>query len=100
MNDSQAETKIKEILFNNLPTEGYRVFMFGSRAEGKNRRWSDFDIGILGEQEIKVQILHKIESEFEESDIPYKVDVVDFSKVSDNFKKVALTNIKEWKIKK
>ena len=100
MNDIQSEVKIKEILFNNIPAKKYRVFMFGSRVKGKNRKFSDFDIGILGEQEVKLQVLNRIEEELEESDIPYKVDIVDFKKVSEKFRRVALANTKKWIAKK
>jgi len=37
--------------------------------------------------------LAEIESAFEESDIPYKIEVVDFSLVSERFKKIALQKI-------
>jgi len=36
-----------------------------------------------------------IDEAFEESDLPFKVDIVDFSLVSDKFRKTALSKIKE-----
>jgi len=39
-------------------------------------------------------ILAEIEEALEESDIPYKADIVDFSLVSSDFKKVALLELK------
>ncbi len=69
-----------------------RVFMFGSRATGKNRRWSDVDIGISGNQKIAGSKLVEIESDLSESDIPYLVEIVNFQSVSTEFAKVALSS--------
>lgn len=52
-------------------------------------------MGIWGKKPVPWHILAEIEEVFEESDLPYKVDVVDFSLVSSNFKKVALSKIKK-----
>lgn len=93
-----AEKKIKETIFKHFSPAEYEVFLFGSRAKGNNRKWSDYDIGILGKTKTKIPygILTKVESELEESDIPYKVDIVDFTQISDRFKSVALKNKKIW----
>ncbi len=91
-----AEEKIKETLFKYFSPNEYEVFLFGSRAMGNNRKWSDYDIGILGKSKIPTQILTKVEGELEDSDIPYKVGIVDFTQVSDKFKRVALKNRKLW----
>ncbi len=92
----QAEEKIKETIFKYFPPEEYEVFLFGSRAAGNNRKWSDYDIGILGKGKIPYQILTKAENELEDSDIPYRVDIIDFTQVSDKFKSIALTSKKPW----
>lgn len=70
----------------------YQVFLFGSRAEGKNRQWSDADIGILGQQKVPNDKLVEIESVLSESDIPYLVDIVDFKSVTPEFAKIALSS--------
>ncbi len=77
---------IKDIIFKYLPADKYNVFLFGSRASESHRKWSDFDIGVKGDSKIPQITLSKIEGELEESDIPYKVDVVDFSRVSGKFR--------------
>lgn len=69
-----------------------KVFIFGSRATGTNRQWSDADIGIMGNQKISGSKLVEIESELSESDIPYLIDVVDFQSVTPDFAKVALSS--------
>ena len=91
-----AKKKIKNIILNNLPSGEFKVFLFGSRAIGNNSKWSDYDIGISGKRKLPISILAKIYNELEESDIPYKVDLVDFSNVSDKFKKSAMSKINPW----
>lgn len=73
-----------------VPDEKYRAFIFGSRATNTNRRYSDIDLGIAGPVPLPSKQYIQIKDAFEQSDLPYKVDVVDFSQVSDVFKKMAL----------
>ena len=44
----KAELEIKKIIFQFLNPKEYQVFIFGSRAKGKAKKYSDYDIGILG----------------------------------------------------
>lgn len=85
--------QIKNILFKFLDPQKNKVFIFGSRAIGKARKFSDIDIGIKSEKEINTLLLSDIKEAFEESNIPYTVDVVDFPQVSDKFNEVAKQKI-------
>ena len=51
-------------------------------AAGKARKFSDYDIGVIGQKPLDFKKIALIKGEFEESDLPYRVDVVDFSTVS------------------
>lgn len=93
-NLEKTENEIKKIISNFLDISKYRIFIFGSRANKKSNKYSDFDIGILGAKPIPWHKLVSIEEDLEYSDIPYKVDIVDFSLVSPEFKKIALSQIK------
>jgi len=86
----------KNIILKFVPKNEYAIFLFGSRAEGNERRASDIDIGILGMKEFPVLIKSDLEDELEESIIPYKVDIIDFATVSEEFKKTALKHIQIW----
>jgi len=87
--------KIKQILLEFLDPKDYRFFVFGSRASGTAGKFSDYDIGILGKTPLSFETLALINEALEDSDLPFRVDVVDFSLVSPGFKKVALSEIKE-----
>ncbi len=86
----KAEKEIKRIIYSFIDSSQYRVFVFGSRAAGKAKRYSDYDIGIIGKKPLPSKTKVLIEEALEESDLPFKVDVVDFSQLSPGFKEVAL----------
>jgi len=85
MNSHKAEQLIKEIIVRFLNPREYKVFLFGSRANNRARKFSDFDVGIQGKKPVSPKILTSIRDMLEESDLPYTVDVIDFSSVSKNF---------------
>ena len=78
----------------------YAVFVFGSRADGTAHKRSDIDIGILGRQALPAFIKLDIEEQLEESNIPLRVDFVDFCKVDQAFKKEALKTVIVWNLPK
>ena len=91
---NNSEKEIRNIIFQFLDPKEYQVFIFGSRVTGKSKKYSDYDIGILGKKTVSWSKVVLIEEALEKSDLPYKVDIVDFSLVSSKFKKVALSKIK------
>jgi len=93
MLDKRLKRQIKGIVEKYLPVGGYRIFIFGSRATGESRRFSDVDLGILGSKRLPGHVLVQIEEELENSRIPFKIDVVDFKRVSDEFSDLALKKV-------
>lgn len=69
------------------------VFLFGSRASDKLKRTSDWDIGFYQETPIALYELLALKQRIRECAWPYRVDVVDFSKVTGEFKKLASKNV-------
>ncbi len=89
---------VKETVLKYLGDQNVKVILFGSRARGNNTAASDIDIGIIPKGEFdryKLSLLKQYIDEY--LNIPYKVDVVDFSLVSEVFKKVALSRVIIWK---
>jgi uncharacterized protein len=86
---------IKNIVLSHINPAEHFVFLFGSRAKGNYKRYADVDIGILGKKPIG-KIYYKIINEIEESIVPYKVDIIDFSLVNKKFKKKAMEKIEVW----
>ena len=75
-----------------------KIFLYGSRALGNFRRGSDIDIGVENMDESSFRKL-KIQFDlfWEESIVPYHVDLVNFNFVKPEFRKIALKGIKIWK---
>jgi len=92
MLDKKTKKQLKDILYKYLSKKEYRMFVFGSRASGENSRWSDIDVGVWGEKKMPLEIKFQIEDDLENSDIPYKVDLVDFKNTSKKFRQIALNN--------
>jgi predicted nucleotidyltransferase len=67
-------------------------------AGGGDER-SDIDIGIEASEPIPLATLAMIKNDLEECNIIYKLDLVDFKRVSEEFKNFALKNIEPivWK---
>ncbi len=91
----ETNKEIKKIIFQHINPKQYQAFIFGSRATNKHKKYSDYDIGIWGKKLVPSNIKVLIEEALEESNIPYKIDIVDFSLVSSNFRKVALSKTKK-----
>ena len=92
---NSAEKIIKNTVFKFLDPKEYEIFVFGSRAHGGAKKYSDYDIGITGKKPVSSLSKIFIEENLEESNLPYKVDIVDFAKIPKKFKKVAMSNIKK-----
>jgi predicted nucleotidyltransferase len=88
LNKSVLEA-IKKILWQHLDKTKDKAFIFGSWAIGDNRKFSDIDIGIESKRKLSLHLLSRLQEAFEESNLPYAVDVVDFYGTTKQFKTVA-----------
>lgn len=61
----------------------YSFYAFGSRAKGNPRRFSDLDICFF--EKIPWTIRAHIEEDFDASNLPYKVDVIDWNACDETF---------------
>ncbi len=87
----------KKIILDELDTCNCKVFLFGSRATKDNHRFSDMDIGVIPGEGFIHRVLYDLKDKLADSVVPFKVDLVNFSQVTNDFKKEALKNIVWWK---
>ena len=80
---------IIEILKKYLDLAHYHVFFFGSRSSGNGTDRSDIDVGVDGPR-IPTNTWLIIREEFENFPLLYKIEIVDFNRVSPRFREVAL----------
>ena len=95
--NSASTLNLKEHVLEFLGNENIRIVVFGSRARGDNIACSDIDIGIIPKGEFDRNSLTLLREFIENSNIPYKVDIVDFSSTSEQFKREALKGAEIWK---
>ena len=77
---------VKRILDEHVP--GCEVKAFGSRATWTATDYSDLDLLVLGQSEVAGATLSRLNEAFEESDLPMRVDVVDWHGISPAFRKL------------
>jgi predicted nucleotidyltransferase len=77
---------VKRILAEYVPESEVRVF--GSRVAGTLKDYSDLDLAIVGPGELDSDVMMRLREAFEESDLPIRVDVLDWRAVSPSFREV------------
>lgn len=89
--------QVKEEVLQYLGDENLSIGLFGSRAGMAARIGSDVDILLIPENGWDRSKLVLLQERLENINIPFKVDIVDFSNVSDEFRAAALENVVWWK---
>ncbi|MCL4529242.1 MAG: nucleotidyltransferase domain-containing protein [Chloroflexi bacterium] len=77
---------VLDILKQHAPDCDVRVF--GSRYANKAKKYSDLDIVLVGNDRLPVNRIAKIKETFEESILPYRVDILDWNVISPEFRKI------------
>ena len=75
---------VADVLARILPATA-RTWVFGSRAAGSARRGSDLDLAIDLGRPIEPAEAVALAEAFDDSDLPYAVDIVDLCSVNDRF---------------
>ena len=64
------------------------VRAFGSRVTGKAKPFSDLDLAIMGDEPLSLETRTQLEEAFSESELPWKVDVLDWNLAEVEFQKI------------
>ncbi|MBK5275874.1 MAG: nucleotidyltransferase domain-containing protein [Desulfuromonadales bacterium] len=78
-----------DILARHLP--GREVKLFGSCATGTAKPYSDIDLVIMGDELLPVTTMRILRDAFDDSDLPFQVDLVEWAGTSAGFRKVIET---------
>jgi len=84
--EKQDFLTVKQILEKYVPECEVRVF--GSRITSKTKKYSDLDLVIVGREKLTRKTMMLLNEAFEESDLSFRVEVLDWNGVSESFKKV------------
>lgn len=77
---------VRGILQKHVPQHAVRAF--GSRATHRAKKYSDLDIAIITNQSLSLDAHAILCDDFSESDLPWRVDVVDWATTSEAFRKI------------
>ncbi len=89
--------QLKNMVLRQFSNDNVSIILFGSMARGTEYFGSDVDIGILPKGEFNDDKITLLREEIEQSNIPFFVDIADFSKVDKSFLKEALKGAEFWK---
>lgn len=88
--DKNTRQSIRKILAEYCPDQ--KVLLVGSRASGPAKKYADVDLLILDKTPVAAKQFSLIKLAFEESDIPYKVDLLSWSELTPSFRQRLLRN--------
>jgi predicted nucleotidyltransferase len=83
---SEAELAIVRTILRTYLPPAVRAWVFGSRATATARRYSDLDLALEGENPLSLDVLGDVAEALSESNLPYKVDVIDLRSVDPAFR--------------
>lgn len=79
---------VRNILARHL--KNCKVLAFGSRVSGSSEKFSDLDLAIVGNEELSLRLISDLKDAFSESNLPFRVDILDWTRTSENFRNIIL----------
>jgi type I restriction enzyme S subunit len=77
---------VRDILQRIVPDR--EVWAFGSRAKWTAKEFSDLDIAIIGDKPLSIALTADLREAFQESALPFKIDIVDWANITPSFQQV------------
>ena len=77
---------VREILQRYVPDR--EVWAFGSRAKWTAKEFSDLDLAIIGDTPLSIALTADMKEAFQESALPFKIDIVDWANITPSFQQV------------
>lgn len=85
MNIDLTDQQLK-IVLEILKKYPYNFYAYGSRIKRKSKATSDLDICFM--EKIPLNVQSQIEEDFEESDLPFSVEVSDYNLMTEEFREL------------
>lgn len=90
----EQEKELKRIIFKYFPH--IKILVFGSRSNGKFRPTSDLDLCLRGKSPLDLSQWSKCEEEISSTDIPFKIDLSDWHRMSAEFQEIVTEKGREF----
>ncbi|MBN2064186.1 MAG: nucleotidyltransferase domain-containing protein [Sedimentisphaerales bacterium] len=65
---------------------GLDCMAFGSRVTGTAKSYSDLDLVIINDEPMDFATLGELQDSFAQSDLPFRVDILQWSRLNEDFK--------------
>jgi len=85
---AEHEQLLTDIVIAPLSKQGASIFVFGSRARGDYKKFSDLDIVVEGV--VPASLISGIRESLEESSLPFRVDIVQIHELADSYREGVL----------
>ena len=87
---AEEQHAVHSILQSIIPDR--TVWVFGSRITDKHKPYSDLDLVVMGEEALPLATFADLREAFSNSDLTFKVDLVVWPELTDNFKQIIQQN--------
>ena len=77
---------VRKILAEHVPEHEVRAF--GSRVNWTARQYSDLDLAVMTQKPLDILHISDLSEAFSQSDLPFRVDILDWADISENFRKI------------
>jgi predicted nucleotidyltransferase len=68
-----------------------KILLFGSRVRGDHKQYSDLDICLDDQgQPLPLAKLSMLEEELSQTEIPFKIDIVDWNRITSDFQQIIM----------
>jgi type I restriction enzyme S subunit len=81
---------VRSILQEHVPE--LEVWAFGSRTRNKAWRYSDLDLAVITDEPLSFERRGALVEALAESDLPFRVDVLDWASTNDEFRQIVSAN--------
>ncbi len=81
---------VQKIIEQQIPHQD--IYVFGSRATKNYKPHSDLDLCVRSEHPLSLQQLSELHEAFSNSDLPMRVDIVDWATASQEFRAIIQKN--------
>ena len=93
--DSKQFEIVANILRQFIPNK--KIMVFGSRIKGTSKEFADLDLCVVGDQPLSSVELINLKEAFSNSDLPFRVDIVDWMKITQEFKDIIMQDVEVFK---
>jgi type I restriction enzyme S subunit len=77
---------VLDMLARHVPDREVRVM--GSRVSGRAKPFSDLDLVVMGQEPLDLRTLGQLRDAFDESNLPFAVDIVEWASSSHAFRRI------------